>query len=369
MNRQMKRMHLISKLQRLHLSLKIGQAILLFAVLSLTAACGLELAATPPTITTPTIAPTPTSLSQFTIIPTSAQSGLAELDSYRANLVIDFKGTRRDEPTGGQVEHLFEIQQPATQHYYLYVGGTLPANSLATGVTEFFQRDQTIWLRKPGETTWSQFDQTHVTATSLKLPEPLGLILLPRTVVMPPQQENLNDLSVQRYRFTEQDLTTPGYSFERASGTIWVAARDDYVVQYVLSATLRLTQANPPLPLFDEGQLNVRYFLTDINAAFPITLPLNIAAGNAALDTLPRLPDAEVITVLPTLIEYTSAISSISATLFYRRELVPLAWEERDATIFNDKARLTFAQEDQTLDVIIAANGETRKIRISLALH
>jgi hypothetical protein len=84
---------------------------------------------------------------------------------------------------------------------------------------------------------------------------------------------------------------------------------------------------------------------------------------------VPYLPDAEITAVFPKLIEYTSAISSISATLFYRDELAALEWQERGSTIFAEKANLSFSKDDYTLMIIITPGEDKGRIKVVLNLE
>ena len=165
-----------------------------------------------------------------------------------------------------------------------------------------------------------------------------------------PLPETLNGLNVQRYHFTQEDLADPSFGYKQAAGDVWVSTDSNNVVQYIISATLTTL---PPLPnahLMDEGQLTLRYTLSDINADVTITPPEQ--PGNNVLTLLPLLPDARLDAVFPALIEYTSAISPVSATLFYQEQLVNAGWTEETTTFFNEKARLSFSKDDEKISFL-----------------
>jgi hypothetical protein len=192
--------------------------------------------------------------------------------------------------------------------------------------------------------------------------------MLPPAVSTSPRFETLNGLSVQRYSFTQDDLVAPNIVFEQAEGDLWVATAGNYVIQYVISATLRMMAPIPNAHIMDEGTLILRYTLTDINADFTITPPDSNIASTSPLATFPRLPDAEITAVFPAFIEYTSAISPVSATLFYRDELTALDWTEESTTVFAEKAHLTFSKEDQTATIIINPFKGGEKIKVTVNL-
>ncbi len=311
--------------------------------------------------------PAPLPAQQFRLGLTSAHSGLNRLDSYRANLIIDFEGSYGAQPVAGHVESLTEVSKPLnTWHRYLYLAGNLADAEITGGVSEFFRIDDQLYLKQAGDDNWLQFRDNDNTIEDVEFLELEKLITLPATVSTPPIRENIEGLSVQRYRFSEVDLSDPDIIFEKAEGEAWLATPGDYLVQYVISATLRIPIPDPTAHVIDKGSLRLTYTLTDIDADFAISPPAEALPHHDTLANLPRIPDAETITVLPTLIEYTSAISAISATLFYRNELSALDWSMDEVTAFNDKARLTFSKEGQALDIIITPAGEPDKIKVVL---
>ncbi len=351
-----------------HILLKF---LLLLALLSaLTTACGAGLlGGSGPLDFLDTATPPPSQ--QFRLIPATARSGLAALPGYRADLVLDFEGTYQEQPTQGRLEQVIEVtRQPEARHYYLNLAGELPAPHLTPGIAQFFQIGQAVYLRRAGETLWFQFDHPAGSTDIFDLPDPRRLILLPRTVSTPPHRENLADRSVQRYQFSEADLNQPDITIRRAEGSVWVATPGDYVVRYVLSATLRLDQPDPAAHFFDEGHLQLRYGLKPLTTPFTLSIspPDTLLTEQHRLSDLPRLPAARLTTILPALIEYTSPISAISSTLFYRRELSAADWVEETADIFNDKAQLTFVKAGQRLTIIIVPADRPGQVKVSLDL-
>jgi hypothetical protein len=346
---------MLSLTNRIHLSLP-------FIAIIVALACGL----TPTPEPSPQPTPTP---AQFAIGPTSASSGLSELKSYRSNLTVDFTGKRNGEVARGHIEALTEItRQPPARHDYFRIDGQIPQAKIPTGVSEFFQIGDQVYLKKAGDTLWSQFAAQNVSPAQVGFFELERLITLPATVSTPPITETLNGLSTQHYRFSETDLTDPHVVFEQTQGEVWIATPGRYVVQYALSTTLRVIIPPPQAHLLDHGQLTLRYALTDVDADFTVTPPANIPTNNT-LSNLPHLPDAEIVSVFPSLVEYTSATSPISATQFYQDELAGLEWTEDTVAIFNEKSRLTFSKERQTLTIIITSVDDRQKIKVVLAIE
>lgn len=354
---------------------QIRLLLLLIAVIPLIA-CGLD---TSPAeklwpFAAPTPAPTPTPV-QFVIGPSSATEGLSDFSSYRANLILEFDGSLKGEPVAGKLESLVEVrQQPPARRLYQRTELITPTTALASGAADFFETEEILAAKKPGEEDWLAFNagaarENWPSPAELGLSQPDELILLPPTVTTPPRIETLNGWSTEHYLFSEADLPPSNIVVDRAEGELWLAKPGNFLIQYVISASVRL---QPPLSaphLFDEGRLTLRYALTDINQELAITPPdFDTILARNELAQLPRLPDARIVAIFPTLLEYTSVISPISATLFYRDQLADLAWTENSADIFEEKARLHYAKEGQTVTVLINPGDTPDRVRVILDL-
>jgi len=337
-------------------------------VVSLILACGFNPNALRGLLSPATPTPdTPANAQRYAIGPASAASGLGQLAGYQANLVVDFEGVRSDEAVSGRIESLTEVtRQPAALHRYLKSSTAIPRAEIAAGTADFFRVDDKVYVKKSSADPWLTFQGDQVSPESLGFFEVDRLIVLPTTVAGPPVLETLNGLPVEHYVFTETDLDDPNLVFEQAQGDVWIAADDDYLMQYVLSATLRVVIPDPNTDLFHEGRLSLRYSLTDINSDLVITPPSAAITQSAPFDELPRLPDAQITSIYPTLLEYTSAISAISATLFYREELTAQDWDEEDIQIFNEKSRLSYSKEGQWLTIIITPADTHDKIKVTV---
>jgi hypothetical protein len=313
--------------------------------------------------------PAATTETRLPIAPPTLESRLDQLNSYRTQLILDFEGTRIGQPASGHIEALTEVnRKAAARHHLLTIAGPIP--NVPTGRFEFFQFDRQLHLFKPDETV--QFEiapNQQLSPGELGFLEPDKWAVLPLTTTHPPQPSTLNGHDVQRYTFTEADLKDPHLSFSQAQGELWLATPENYIVQYVISATVKTVTPLPGAHFLDEGHLNLRYSLIDVNADITIEPPAVLTDTNSAnLASIPRLPDAQIVSFFPALIEYTSAISSISATLFYRDELSALDWAESSSTIFNEKSNLVFDKEGQTLTIIIVPAGQPDKIKVLLDL-
>jgi hypothetical protein len=318
-------------------------------------ACGISNQLTSPV-------PTPTRV-QYPIGSSSVRDKRPNLRSYRTQLTVDFSGNRNGGTVKGNIEASTEVtREPAALHHTFRLEGQLP--KIPAGVSEYYRFDDQLYLKKAGDTLWSQFIGANTTPGSLGFLDLEKLIVLPLTVTTPPITETLNGLPITHYTFNETDLFDASVIFDQAQGEVWVATPGNYVVQYVISTSLRIVIPDPKAHLIDQGQLTLRYTLTDVDADFTIPPPADIPTNNT-LSNLPRLPDAEIISVFPNLVEYLSATTPLSATQFYQNELAVLAWTEEHASIFQEKARLTFAKDGQILTIIITPT-EDNKVKVML---
>jgi len=341
------------------------QILLLLALSMLSAACGLN-ANRLLGPTTPQESPLPTPPTRYTISVATPQNGLEQLDSYRTNLILDFDGTRRGKPATGQIESLVEVNRPAKAlHQYLTVAP--PHLKTPPAISEFYRMDNKVYLfSQEGGLTFKSDEP--VMPEEMNFLRPERLVVLPAVVSTPPQSKTLRGQAVQHYQFTEADLVSPQIVFERAQGEVWLTQADNLVLQYVISASIAVASPIAGADILDKGTINLRYTLTDMNAEVAITLPEHREGQITPLAKFPRLPGAEVTAIFPALLSYTSAISPISATLFYRQGLPTRGWVEEQADIYQEKSRLVFSKENETLSIIIAPADEPQKIRVSLSL-
>ena len=147
-----------------------------------------------------------------------------------------------------------------------------------------------------------------------------------------------------------------------------MADADNYLMQYIISAMVKMATPIPNAHILDEGRLNLSYTLTDINTDFEIALPDNVETTITSLAQFPRPEGAQVTAIFPTLLEYTSVISPISATLFYQTGLPPNGWTEESAEIFEEKSRLVYTKENETLTILIAPAENRNQIKVLLNL-
>lgn len=294
-------------------------------------------------------------------------SGLDRFDSYQTETVLEFDGTRSGQPASGAITSRMAVdQQIGALETTLDIDGELPNVEATDGTSAFYRLGKKVYLEQSGEVIWFEpMPGTNITPTDVGFFDLSRLVVLPRTASSPSQTALFDGEPVTKIAFTEQDLSDPNMVFERAAGTVWVARPENIVRRYTLSATLRYVTPVPYAHVLDEGTIRLAYELTDLNSELEIRPPEG--SRHSPLADLPRPTDAEIVAVYPTLLEYTSAISPVSATLFYRDELPPLEWTPVLTTVFEEKARLAFAKDEETATILINPYQDD-KVKVVLSL-
>ncbi|RME73736.1 MAG: hypothetical protein D6784_11440 [Chloroflexi bacterium] len=321
----------------------------------------------------PTATPPPL---QFMLSPRPVDRAQTDIQSYRARLVVEFDGVLKDRPVTGTLETLTEVTRipPARR---LVFTSTIPApdGPAAVRTGELVQVDQRLYIRKPNQPVWTMV-QTAPTGsprlleTMLDLPPAEPFTPLPEKVPARPVVERVDGIETQHYTFTAAALNSPFLVFEDAGGSAWVAMHGNFLLRYVLSATVQMTAPPPQAHFFDRGRLNVQYSVDDVNRDFAIVPPTldTVLAGNPLAD-LPRPPEATITAVYPALLELTAAVRPISATLFYREALTQQGWEETEAEIFAKKARLIYTGPAGELSVLITPADTEETARVVMTLQ
>ncbi len=300
-----------------------------------------------------------------------ASGGLERLNSYQAKITVDFNGQRHGQTSAGHVESLTEIdRRGAALRQTQSVTATIPNRKFNANHTEFLKVGQKIFVKQDDESFGFEAGPNQpVSPAEFGLLALESLVALPPSVPIAPKFTTQNGLNVQQYHFSEQDLAGQKLTFTRAEGEVWVATPGNYVTQYEISGTLKAAAPTAAEHLLDEGQLRLSYRLDKVNQPLELALPAATAAVTPTLAALPRLPNAQVTAAYPALIEYRSVISPVSATLYYRQAMPPLGWTEELASVFNEKARLVFTQNNRRVLIFITPLDEPGQIKVVVNLE
>jgi hypothetical protein len=286
------------------------------------------------------------------LIYTDTHAGLADLTSYRAELILAFEGTRDGQPSKwSQTYKLLVRDEPAARTWTIEKSGDLP------DLEPIFQgeMDGLAYARRGElECTAAEIQEGDSLTDRFELASFLtGVIGADEAGT-----DRVNDLAANRYTFDqralgEQDLT-------EAAGEMWVASEGGYIVRYLLTTKAGAEYFGEGL----EGTMTLSYELTEPNQPVTIQLPEGCPPG---LVDAPLLPNAANVDNLPGTLSYDTSTSLLEAAAFYQEQIPGLGWEtDGEPAIAEAAAFLNYKRKNQTLTIILSAEGDKTRVIITL---
>ncbi|MDM8530419.1 hypothetical protein QUF63_04555 [Anaerolineales bacterium HSG25] len=331
--------------------LKIIPYLLTIAIL-----CGCNL--TVPTTPTVELSPSP---EEITFELSSIDHTLTSLTSYRTNLVVEFDGQRDGETVAGRIESLIEQTEPDVLRRYVHTNTDLPNDQIVSGVAEFIRIGEQVYSKKAGEEDWFIINSTTAAPTDFGFFDLERLLLLPTQLTRPAQLEFLNEVNVRHYRFDHDDISDPNLILSDVRGDLWVTDKDEYLVQYRLSATISVIIPPPNAYFMDQGQLTIEYSVSGMNEPVEIIPPVAALNINSTFNKLTHLEDAKIIAMFPDLVEYSSHLTPTHAGIFYRDQLTKLGWTEKTIALFEEKAELHFTRAEEEVTIFVTPYNVEKK--------
>lgn len=301
---------------------------------------------------------TPTS-PPFTVEPTATDLIRIDVDlpaiaqtpdhSHRSRLTITFDGSWAGQPVQGTIETNTTISQNGDIHSLTQIETDHSTPPWQPGRYEFIKIGQQLYVKTPRITEWLITPENGETPADFGFFDGREFILLPTFASSPMSDEILDGRDTIRADFDGSGLTVPNIQIEAAQGAAWVSANQRYIAQYHLLAMLTIMLPDPTHHPIDRGLLKIRYQVTPADHDIKIEPPE--LPTTTRYETLPRLPEAQIVTTLPNFLEYTAPISPTGAAYFYRETLHELGWLETHAALFEEKAELHFSyNEDETVE-------------------
>ena len=331
-------------------------------------ACGGFEAGTPHTVNPAALSsPASEPAAPYTLDLISITDNLERLTSYRAGTSVSYAGSRGGQSVDGQIDLLADVDRLQDAYHYAQ---TVHPQTGSVRAMDLYQLAGTFYLQRGDDTLW--FESTPQQAIDPAdmgiLVELENMILLPETVSTAPVSETWQGQNVQKYVFTHHDLTTPDVDLTVAQGELRVDTASSTVVQYALTATLAAQNILPVNRLLERGQVTVNYEVSHQDRV-AISLPAAPLLISSTLMSLPRPPDAALTAIYPTFLEYTTAITPISATLYFGSHLPSLGWTQEITSVFQEKARLAFARDNENVSILIAPTGDAAGNQVTLSLE
>ena len=270
------------------------------------------------------------------------KSGLTDLASYTATLVLSFNGTEAGQPQQWSKTYIMlNTKEPAARQLTIEKTGNLSdldtvfiAESNGASYERRGENDCIATVIEEGNSLTDQL-------------EPIGFL---NGVIGADEagNETVNAVAANHYTFDERAYGQ--LIIAQSTGELWVASDGGYIVKYLLTTKGNADYFGEGI----EGTLTWDYELTGINQSVTITLPDNCPGG---MVNAPLLPDASNILNMPGILTYDTATSLADAAAFYQKEIPNLGWELVGEPSFTDtSALLDYIQGDKTLTIIITSD-------------
>ncbi len=283
---------------------------------------------------------------------TDPTQGLANLDSYRATLSLNFNGTTHNQPLTWATTYTLTVvtKQPA-RLLVQSMTGTTPAPRVLVdgeigGIAYQAQDDKpcSAAVIQPAD------DETTILEPAQLLPVLLGAETTGAS-------ETLAGLSADHYRFDQRAL---GLDQGTAAGEVWAAASGGMILKYVLTVQAGEDQLGAGI----SGTTQWEYELTDVNQAASVEPLPGCPSG---LVDVPRLNDAVILVNQPGILSYKTTASLQSALDFYRTQLTVAGWQAMGSPVSaGDFGAVGYVRGDRRLSIVITQKNGTI-IRLVLA--
>jgi len=283
---------------------------------------------------------------------TNPRTGLAELSSYQARLIISFEGSRDGQP-----------QQWSTT-YTMLTTGDPQARQLTIESTDASSPAEPVFLAEMDGLEYERQGENACEAVEIRVGDSLGDRFEPASFLSgvigaeEAGSETVNGVTANHYTFDqsalgEQDLT-------ESTGELWVASEGNYIVKYLLTRKGNADYFGEGI----EGTLTLDYQLTDPNQPVTIQLPEDCPPG---LVDAPLLPDASNVEKVPGALRYNTSTSVEEAAAFYQQEIPSLGWMlEGAAEVTESAALLTYKKSQQIMTIALTTTDTVTTVHIFL---
>lgn len=287
----------------------------------------------------------------FDIVDT--KTGLSDLSSYTARLVITFDGTQDGNAVKWSKSYtMLAITNPQARQW------TIEKSGNGSGPTSVF-------MAETGGLDYERRGQDLCTANLIPEGNELSRRLDPAsflTGVVGAEEtgsETVNGVDAKHYTFDQRALGEDGLT--ESTGELWVAAQGGYIVKYVLTRKGKADFFGEGI----EGTQTLDYELTDVNKDASITLPDDCPPG---LVDAPILPDAANVSNAPGRLEYQTSSSIADAAAFYQQQIPGKGWTlNGDPAVTDKSAFLNYQQKNRNMLIFISVQDGKTIVTITMA--
>lgn len=282
---------------------------------------------------------------------------LAELDSYRYNMVLFSTGKNEDGAvvtTTMNVQVAITTNPTATAMIMTMEGGE---ETLGMGTMELVQIGDTSYMVLP------EMGCMAVPVSEDELDNPMAEAFSPKEVldnldkVKLEGEEVINDIRVLHYSYDETALPDDEREgIESFDGHLYVAKDGGYLVRMVTDIVGNSTFIEDLQSLTDTA-VHIEFDLQDVNSVDEIVPPAACEGQTAAESPFPMLEDATEVFNMAGISSYTTAVSLAEAQEFYQNTMAEMGYtySEDESFITDTSAFLTFNGEDGAVNINLGA--------------
>jgi len=316
---------------------------------------------TPAGVTSPATTTTAALQAQFTVtqavtfgtgpfILADPKTGLSDLTSYSAKLMVAFDGTVNGQPAKW------------SRTYVMLVAKAPPARQLTIETSGDVSPTETVYLAELDEADYERHGQSGCSANAIQAGHTLSDRLEPAGFLhyvvgaADAGTDTVNSVAAEHYTFDERALGQQGLT--QSSGELWVAAPGGYLVKYLLTSKGDAGYFGDGIA----GTLTQDYELT--GAGQPVSIQLPAGCPGGMLDA-PLLPDASSVVKTPGLVTYMTATSPADAAAFYQKQLTDLGWAlSNPADVSTTTAFIDFNKAGEELTVSVTTDAGVTTVNI-----
>lgn len=308
----------------------------------------------------PTQAPAPTATveEEAALTVEDRQSGLEQLNSYRAHWEGSWKAADNDETTN-MMWKWYQEYTADPEAIHMRLEGVNLVDEQKEFTTEIWRIGNTTYIMAPVENETPQCisisseEQDRISEDMFN-PGNLGRVEGARYV----GTETVNGIRAKHYKYDEKAATFLGAA--KAAGDLWVAVDGDYVIKETVtwegSAGMFGVSAEA------KGEGTWTWEILEVNPRLTINPPENC---ESAAGDLPILPNATDKAQFGDMVSYKTATPLRDVAQFYQNELPGAGWQaEGEAQITDQFGMLGFTKDGQNLQIMLSPEGDKTSVMI-----
>jgi hypothetical protein len=307
----------------------------------------------------PTVAPEPASADEADLSVSDRQSGLDQLDSYKAAWSSSWETVEDGKTKTGKWGWTEEIVRQPPASRILWNMETSDEDPTGMEIIRVGDMNYMVLQAANGEKNCmaSTTDEQDSATSGMFSPNSLGSISGAKLV----GRDTVNGIPARHYRYDEKGASLVGLG--KITGDVWVSTEGEYVVKETTSWEGGAGPFGAALGGTD-GKGEWTWEVTEINQPIDIQPP---EACKTAASELPMLPDASDKILMGPMTSYLTASSMKEVTDFYRQELRAAGWEEQEGGMVTDEfVMLTFMKDGKSAQ--LTASPEDGKTRVSITM-